>query len=107
LEKEDCGAWVSLCERSRVNLCEYQRDLFHAHIGGMDTFARGLKIAAAIRADGELDRWLRDRYASWSTGVGAEIEAGKHDFKSLERHMLAKGDIIPNKAAGTRRLRIW
>jgi xylose isomerase len=71
-------------------------DLFHAHIGGMDTFARGLKIAAAIRADGTLDQWLRDRYASWSTGVGAEIEAGKHDFKSLEKHMLAKGDITPN-----------
>ena len=31
-------------------------DLFHAHIGGMDAFARGLKIAAAIRADGELDK---------------------------------------------------
>ncbi len=30
-------------------------DLFHAHIGGMDAFARGLKIAAAIRADGELE----------------------------------------------------
>jgi xylose isomerase len=29
-------------------------DLFHAHIGGMDAFARGLKIAAAIRADGRL-----------------------------------------------------
>ena len=30
-------------------------DLFYAHIGGMDAFAKGLKIAAAIRADGELD----------------------------------------------------
>ena len=53
---------------------------------------------AAIRADGELDRWLRDRYASWESGIGAEIEAGKHDFKSLEQHMLAKGDITPNKS---------
>ena len=34
-------------------------DLFHAHIGGMDAFARGLKIAAAIRADGELDELLK------------------------------------------------
>jgi len=31
-------------------------DLFYAHIGGMDTFARGLKTAAAIRADGRLGR---------------------------------------------------
>ena len=30
-------------------------DLFHAHVGGMDAFARGLKIAAAMRADGELE----------------------------------------------------
>ena len=73
-------------------------DLFHAHIGGMDTFARGLKIAAAIRADGELDRLVRERYASWDSGVGAEIEAGRHDFKSLEKYMLAKGDITPNKS---------
>src|SRR5438093_5294501 len=61
-------------------------DLFHAHVGGMDTFARGLKIAAAIRADGELDRWVKNRYTSWDTGVGAEIEAGKHDFRSLEKY---------------------
>ena len=35
-------------------------DLFYAHIGGMDAFARGLKIAAAIRADGELEQ-IRQR----------------------------------------------
>jgi xylose isomerase len=73
-------------------------DLFHAHIGGMDTFARGLKIAAAIRSDGELDRLLKDRYSSWESGVGNEIEAGKHDLKSLENYMLAKGDATPNKS---------
>ena len=37
-------------------------DLFYAHIGGMDAFAKGLKIAAAILADGELARMLKDRY---------------------------------------------
>ncbi|MHB8956168.1 MAG: xylose isomerase [Pirellulaceae bacterium] len=71
-------------------------DLFHAHIGGMDAFARGLKIAAAIRADGELASLLKQRYASWDRGIGATIEAGKADFKSLEVYMLAKGDIAPN-----------
>jgi xylose isomerase len=71
-------------------------DLFHAHIGGMDAFARGLKIAAAIRKDGVLDRMLKERYASWDTGVGAEIEAGKHTFKTLEKYMLEKGDATPN-----------
>ena len=71
-------------------------DLFHAHIGGMDAFARGLKIAAAIRADGALARIVKDRYASWDNGVGAEIEAGKHGFASLENYMLGKGEITPN-----------
>ena len=71
-------------------------DLFYAHIGGMDAFARGLRIAAAIRADGELDEFVRQRYSSWNTGIGAEIESGKADFKSLEAYMMEKGDISPN-----------
>jgi len=73
-------------------------DLFHAHVGGMDTFARGLKIAAAIRADGELAAFVKDRYSSWDTGIGAEIESGKADFKSLESYMLKQGDITPNRS---------
>ena len=73
-------------------------DLFHAHIGGMDAFARGLKIAAAMRADGQLQRIVDDRYSSWNSGVGAEIEQGKHGFASLEKYMLDKGDITPNKS---------
>jgi xylose isomerase len=73
-------------------------DLFHAHIGGMDTFARGLKIAAAIRADGRLKNMLDERYASWNSGLGQEIERGKHDFASLEKLMLEKGDAAVNKS---------
>jgi xylose isomerase len=73
-------------------------DLFYAHIGGMDTFAKGLKIAASIRADGELEGMVKDRYSSWDSGVGAEIEAGRHSFKSLEKYMLDKGDVEPNKS---------
>jgi xylose isomerase len=73
-------------------------DLFYAHIGGMDTFAMGLKIAAAIRADGDLARRLTARYASWDSGVGHEIEQGKHDFKSLNAYMLEKGEIAPNSS---------
>lgn len=73
-------------------------DLFHAHVGGMDAFARGLKIAAAIRADGELDKFVKQRYSSWDSGVGAEIEAGKHNLKSLEAYMLKKGDAQANQS---------
>ncbi|MDG2380241.1 MAG: xylose isomerase [Pirellulaceae bacterium] len=73
-------------------------DLFHAHIGGMDTFARGLKVAAAIRADGALAEVVRDRYENWDSGIGAEIESGKQSFESLESYMLEKGEISPNKS---------
>jgi xylose isomerase len=66
-------------------------DLFYAHIGGMDAFARGLKIASAIRQDGKIADFLRTRYASWDSGMGAEIEAGKHNFTSLEAYMMDKG----------------
>jgi xylose isomerase len=71
-------------------------DLFHAHIGGMDAFARGLKIAAAIRADGELEAFVHQRYASWDEGIGADIESGKADFRALEAYMLKQGNPAPN-----------
>lgn len=71
-------------------------DLFHAHIGGMDAFARGLKIAAAIRKDGRLEEFVQQRYASWDKGIGAKIEAGKVGFTELEAYMLAKGDADAN-----------
>jgi xylose isomerase len=71
-------------------------DLFYAHIGGMDAFARGLKIAAAIRADGGLQNFVDERYGSWNSGIGADIETGKHDFDSLAKYMLEKGDAAPN-----------
>ena len=71
-------------------------DLFYAHIAGMDAFARGLKIAAAIRRDGRLAEFVRQRYSSWHTGVGEKIEQGKAGFKALEAYMMEKGDIQPN-----------
>ena len=71
-------------------------DLFHAHIGGMDAFSHGLKIAAAMRKDGVLKDIVTKRYSSWDAGVGAEIESGKHDFASLEAYMLKKGDAEKN-----------
>jgi len=73
-------------------------DLFHAHIGGMDTFARGLKIAAAIRADGRLAEFVRNRYRSWDAGIGKKIESGKTNFKTLETYMLKKGEVTKNES---------
>ena len=73
-------------------------DLFHAHIGGMDAFARGLKIAAAIRKDGRLEKFVQQRYSSWDSGIGAKIESGKVGFKELEAHILAKGEADSNSS---------
>src|SRR5438445_1827074 len=72
-------------------------DLFYAHIAGMDTFARGLRIAAAIRKDGRLAGFVKNRYRSWDSVIGAEIESGGVGFKDLEAYILAKGDIDPNE----------
>jgi xylose isomerase len=73
-------------------------DLFHAHIGGMDAFARGLKIAAAIRKDGVLESFLRERYSSWDSGIGAEIEAGKANLRQLSQYVMQKGALNPNSS---------
>ena len=71
-------------------------DLFYAHIGGMDAFARGLKIASAIRKDGRLTKFVQARYGSWDEGIGAKIESGKAGFKELEAYMLKQGEAAPN-----------
>ena len=71
-------------------------DLFHAHIGGMDAFARGLKIAAAIHGDKVLSDFVKERYASWDSGIGSDIEAGKISLRQCSDYILKKGDIQPN-----------
>jgi xylose isomerase len=71
-------------------------DLFHAHIGGMDAFAHGLKVAAKIIADGKLAGFVKDRYSSYDTGLGAKIESGSVGFEELEKYMLEKGEAAKN-----------
>lgn len=73
-------------------------DLMHAHIGGMDAFARGLKIADAIRKDGRLGDFVKDRYSSFDSDLGAKIEAGNCSFEELEKAALAAGE--PTLASG-------
>jgi xylose isomerase len=73
-------------------------DLFYAHIGGMDAFARGLKIAAAIRKDGVLSEIVKNRYRSYDSGIGQKIDAGTTNFVELETYMLQKGNPTPNES---------
>jgi xylose isomerase len=65
-------------------------DLFHAHIGGMDTFARGLKVAAAIRADGRIADFVKNRYATWDSPLGKKIEKGQASLVELEKVALSQ-----------------
>lgn len=74
------------------------QDLFHAHLAGMDAFAAGLKIAAAIRADGRLGRFVRDRYATWDGDLGRRILAGEVGFPDL--HRMASESVPPSPASG-------
>ena len=73
-------------------------DLFHAHIGGMDAFARGLKIASAIRADGRLASFVKERYASWDSDLGRKVEAGKASLADLEAQAFQAADVTTNKS---------
>jgi len=66
--------------------------LFHAHIGGMDAFARGLKVAQAILDDGRLEGHLTQRYSTFDSGIGAKIEAGATSLEELEAFTLENGE---------------
>lgn len=65
-------------------------DLFHAHIGGIDAFARGLKIAAKLIADGRIPEMITKRYASWDSDLGRKIESGGVGIAELEKLAYAK-----------------
>ena len=67
-------------------------DLYHAHIGGMDAFARGLKSAAKLRADGRIAEFVAKRYDSWNSGIGAKVEAKQVSLEDLSAYALGNGE---------------
>jgi xylose isomerase len=71
-------------------------DLFHAHVGGMDAFARGLKIAAAIRADGVLNDFVRQRYSTYDNGMGRRIETGSVSLNELDTYIQESTSLTAN-----------
>jgi len=66
-------------------------DLFYAHIGGMDAFARGLLIAQRIIDDGVLSDFIDERYKSFQSGIGAQIMSGKVGMEGVEKWILHEG----------------
>jgi len=67
-------------------------DLFYAHIGGMDAFARGLKAAAKMLKDGKFEKFIAKRYKGWESALGQKIEQGKVGLKELEAFTLRNGE---------------
>jgi xylose isomerase len=88
-------------------------DLFHAHIGGLDTLARALLVAADLIEDGELAALRDARYAGWDEALGTGILDGSLSLADLEARVAA-GDIDPVPVSGRQELlenlvnrRIW
>jgi xylose isomerase len=88
-------------------------DLFHAHIGGIDTLARSLLVAADMLERRTLDERREARYAGWSGDLGRAILGGDVTLEDLERRV-ADGGIDPRPVSGQQELlenlvnqRIW
>lgn len=71
-------------------------DMAHAYIAGMDAFALGLRKAVAILEDGQLDKFVADRYASYSAGIGKKITDHTATIEELEQYALNMGEVTTN-----------
>ncbi|WP_329741353.1 xylose isomerase [Dyella sp. A6] len=67
-------------------------DLFIAHIGGMDSFARGLEVAHALLTQSPLEGWRKDRYATFDSGEGLAFAQGKLGLDDLRTYALGHGE---------------
>jgi xylose isomerase len=67
-------------------------DLFYAHIGGMDAFARALIIADNILQKSEYKKLREERYSSYDSGKGKEFEEGKLSLEDLRSYAIEKGE---------------
>ncbi len=74
-------------------------DLFHAHIGGIDTLAHGLLVADRMLSEGRLDAAVAERYAGWNGELGRNILAGKQSLTDLAKLVEDKG-INPKPRSG-------
>lgn len=73
-------------------------DLFYAHIGGIDIFARALLVADQILEKSEFRKIRKDRYASYDSGAGKDFESGKLKLEDLREYALANGE--PERRSG-------
>ena len=91
------GGGVNFDAKTRRNSTDPE-DLFLAHIGGMDVFARSLIIADQILTKSPYKKFRKDRYASFDSGKGAEFENGKLRLEDLRNFALSNGE--PRQISG-------
>ena len=70
-------------------------DLFHAHIGGMDAYALPFRIGRRILTEGKFTAFVKNRYGSFDSGFGKDIEKKKIGFKELEAVAFKLGEPKP------------
>lgn len=85
------GGGVNFDAKTRRNSTDLE-DIFLAHIGGMDAFARALVIADNILQKSSFKRFRKDRYASFDSGKGLDFETGKLQLEDLRSYALANGE---------------
>jgi xylose isomerase len=85
------GGGINFDAKRRRNSTD-PADLFHAHIGGIDTFARALITADAILQKSVYKKIRNDRYASFDTGKGKEFEQGKLSLEDLKALAIQNGE---------------
>jgi xylose isomerase len=92
------GGGVNFDAKTRRNSTDPQ-DLFLAHIGGMDTFARSLIIADQILTKSPYKKFRKDRYASFDSGKGKDFEEGLLTLEDLRQiaHTLGEPRQISGK----------
>jgi xylose isomerase len=86
------GGGVNFDAKIRRNSTELI-DIFHAHIGGMDAFARALITADAVLEKSPYKKMRADRYASFDSGTGKDFESGKLTLEDLVSHASANQNI--------------
>jgi xylose isomerase len=91
------GGGVNFDAKIRRNSTD-PADLFYAHIGGMDTFARALLAADHMLTNSDYKKIRRERYASFDSGSGKEFEEGKLSLEDLRNYAVAQGE--PEQRSG-------
>lgn len=86
------GGGINFDAKTRRNSTDLM-DLFHAHIGGMDVFARALMAADAILSKSAYPALRKERYSSFDSGKGADFEAGSLSIEDLYDHAKSNQDI--------------